>query len=324
MPKVSVVMPVYNAQKYLSRAFIGLMEQSLDDVEFIIIDDGSTDSSLEIIQGILSQYPNRKNQVVIISRENKGVAASRAEGVCNATGDYVIHHDSDDWADPDWLSLMYSTALTESADIVVCDYSIVTNRNTKSVIQNIKASGVECAKLLLSNEISNANWNKLIKLDFLRKFDINYSQGIDMGEDFLLSFKAFFFAKKVVKLDMPLYYYNMCNESSLTRKYSEKSFEDIQKLVYITERFIIEHNCEAEFIRFIAYFKLSVRACFIYFSNNAIDVFYGIKLYPESNRYLFKSKRNWLLKIHFLLFYLKLTPIINLIYFARKKYIKSI
>ncbi|MCX9111806.1 glycosyltransferase family 2 protein [Aeromonas veronii] len=318
MPKVSVVMPVYNAQKYLSRAFIGLMEQSLDDVEFLIIDDGSTDDSLEIIQGILSQYPNRKNQVVIISRENRGVAASRAEGVCNATGDYVIQHDSDDWADPDWLSLMYSTALTESADIVVCDYSIVTKRNTNSVIQNIKASGRECAKLLLSNEISNANWNKLIKLDFLRKFDVNYSQGIDMGEDFLFSFKAFFFAKKVSKVDVPLYYYNMCNESSLTRKYSEKSFEDIRKLVSITERFIIEHNCEAEFIRFVANFKCSVRASFIYFPNNTADVFYGIQLYPESNKYLFKSKRHWLLKIHLLLFYLKLTPVINLIFFARK------
>lgn len=103
MPKVSVIVPVYNTELYVERAIISLMEQTLDNVQFIIIDDGSKDNSLNIIEEVIARYPARGGSVTLISRKNLGVAATRAQGMGIATGDYIIHLDSDDWAEPDWL-----------------------------------------------------------------------------------------------------------------------------------------------------------------------------------------------------------------------------
>jgi glycosyltransferase involved in cell wall biosynthesis len=118
-PKVSVIVPVYNTELYVERAIISLMEQTLDDVQFIIIDDGSKDDSLNIIKQVIARYPVREGQVTLISRENRGVAATRAQGMELATGDYIIHLDSDDWAELNWLEAMYTKAIEENADVVV-------------------------------------------------------------------------------------------------------------------------------------------------------------------------------------------------------------
>ncbi|KAA3493038.1 glycosyltransferase family 2 protein [Vibrio mimicus] len=130
-PKVSVIMPVYNTEMYVERAMISLMEQTLDDVQFIIINDGSKDNSLSIIKEVITRYPTRKDQITLISRENRGVAVSRAQGMELATGDYVIHLDSDDWAERNWLEAMYSKAIEDNADVVVCDYFLAYNYGNK-------------------------------------------------------------------------------------------------------------------------------------------------------------------------------------------------
>lgn len=114
IPKVSVIVPVYNTERYVERAIISLMEQTLDDVQFIIIDDGSKDNSLNIIKQVIARYPARQGQVTLISRENRGVAATRAQGMELATGDYVIHLDSDDWAELNWLE-----ALGDAANLLI-------------------------------------------------------------------------------------------------------------------------------------------------------------------------------------------------------------
>ncbi|HDX6611302.1 TPA: glycosyltransferase family 2 protein, partial [Escherichia coli] len=117
IPKVSVIVPVYNTERYVERAIISLMEQTLDDVQFIIIDDGSKDNSLNIIKQVIARYPARQGQVTLISRENRGVAATRAQGMELATGDYVIHLDSDDWAELNWLEALYTKAIEDNADV---------------------------------------------------------------------------------------------------------------------------------------------------------------------------------------------------------------
>lgn len=123
MPKVSVIIPIYGVQKYIERCVRSLFEQTLDDIEYLFIDDCSPDGSVRIIMRILDEYPNRKEQVIIHRMEqNSGQAKVREWGMKNATGDYVIHCDSDDWTDLMMYESMYQKALEEDADVVVCDY----------------------------------------------------------------------------------------------------------------------------------------------------------------------------------------------------------
>ena len=100
MPKVSIIIPVYGVEKYIERCARSLFEQTLDDIEYLFIDDCTPDKSVEILKRVLEEYPHRKSQVVIHRMEqNSGQAKVREWGMQNATGEYVIHCDSDDWVD---------------------------------------------------------------------------------------------------------------------------------------------------------------------------------------------------------------------------------
>lgn len=125
MPKVSVIIPVYRTEKYIERCVRSLFNQTLDEIEYLFIDDCSPDNSIKILNNVLEDYPHRKEQVIIhrMSR-NSGQAIVRNWGMQNATGEYVIHCDSDDWVDADMYRAMYDKAVEEHSDVVICDYAI--------------------------------------------------------------------------------------------------------------------------------------------------------------------------------------------------------
>ena len=125
MPKVSVIIPVYRTEKYIERCVRSLFNQTLDEIEYLFIDDCSPDNSIKILNNVLEDYPHRKEQVIIhrMSR-NSGQAIVRNWGMQNATGEYVIHCDSDDWGDADMYRAMYDKAVEEHSDVVICDYAI--------------------------------------------------------------------------------------------------------------------------------------------------------------------------------------------------------
>ena len=121
MPKVSVIIPVYNVEKYIERCSENLFSQTLDDIEFIFIDDCTPDRSIEILKSVLERFPNRKETVKILKMpKNSRQAAVRKYGMELATGDYIIHCDSDDWVDVDLYEKMYTEAVRSDADVVIC------------------------------------------------------------------------------------------------------------------------------------------------------------------------------------------------------------
>ncbi|HGS4862457.1 TPA: glycosyltransferase family 2 protein [Vibrio cholerae] len=302
-PKVSVIMPVYNTELYVERAMISLMEQTLDDVQFIIIDDGSKDNSLSIIKEVITRYPTRKDQITLLSRENRGVAATRAQGMELATGDYVIHLDSDDWAERNWLEAMYSKAIEDNADVVVCDYYLAYNHgNKKKIKQKVFSTGVECVESLFKGDVCNSNWNKMVKLKIIKDNNITFLRNINVGEDALVSLKVFYFSSKVSYLSLLLYNYNQENETSLTRKYTSKSFSDIRKVVDFSTQFLLDNNSNKKYLHAVNYLKLNVRSTILNCSTNVHDKKQAMNLYPETNFLLFKTKRLLRLKLYFLLY----------------------
>ena len=315
MAKISVIVPVYNAKKYLQRSIRSLMEQTLSDVEFIIIDDGSKDGSAITIREIVNCYPARTAQVNLIERENRGVAATRAQGVDLATGEYIIHFDSDDWARLDMLELMYEKAKVEDADIVVCDYAKAYKNAVINIRESIHDQGLACANDLLFERIGNANWNKLVRRSLYKLNNINFVSGLDMGEDFLVTLRLFLKAEKVAHVPFPLYFYNQENDCSLTKNYNEKSLSDIVAIIEYAKAFIGEDRLTSTFKAGIDNFKLNVRTQFVVCSQGKPDVaLQGLMLYPETNYMLHKFSGPKILLASFFLNYIGMFSLFGVLY----------
>ena len=216
MPKVSVIIPVYGVEKYIERCARSLFEQTLDDIEYLFIDDCTPDRSIEILQQVLEEYPQRKPQVVIHRMEkNSGQAAVRKWGMQNATGEYVIHCDSDDWADTDMYRAMYEKAKHENVDVVVCDYAVT---NGSSEYTYYKACHSKSVKEFIENTmLLNDNWslcNKLIRRKLIN--DIVYPKG-SMGEDMAIVIQILWKCQSFVYIEKAFYKY-FYNTNSITKK----------------------------------------------------------------------------------------------------------
>lgn len=284
MLKVSVILPVFNAEKYIERAIRTLMCQTLKDVEFIVIDDGSTDDSFKIITHTMSYYPERQAQVTLITRENYGVAATRSQGIALASGDYITFIDSDDWVEPDWLELMYTKAVDDNSDVVVCDYF---NENAKRAVhihQKVSSSNDECIRNLLLDKISNCNWNKLVARSIFLDCGIVFDSRYSLGEDFLVTFKIFINSKKISFISKPLYHYNLTNLSSLAKNVSDKSLEGLLGVVKDANTILAKKGKEDKFDYELKIFKNKVRNIFIMQSiGNRLRKEEALRLFNESN-----------------------------------------
>lgn len=240
---VSVIMTIFNSDAYLEKSLVSLLRQSLDIFEIILIDDGSSDNSLDIAKATVDLYPNRKQHINIISRDNKGVAFSRAEGINLASGEYVIFMDSDDWVNEDWLQQLIGQAYYKQSDIVVCDfYNVFENHRLLKREYKIDTedNNENWFRKLLVGNVSNSNCNKLIRRKLYTANQINFHNGYDMGEDFFVTMKLFFTAKRISYIPKGLYHYNRTNENSLTSIFTEKSLKDLVSIVLMTESFIEE------------------------------------------------------------------------------------
>lgn len=224
MPKVSVIIPVYGVEKYIERCARSLFEQTLDDIEYLFIDDCTPDKSIEILKNVLEEYPQRKNQVIIHRMEkNSGQAAVRKWGMLNATGDYVIHCDSDDWVDIDMYQSMHEKAVEKDADFVVCNYCESNGNEVKEVI---KGSHTEDANIFFENIIYQTDqwslWNKLFRRTLLKE-DLIYPK-YAMGEDYVLCLQLVWNSSRMAYIDKTYYYY-YTNEKSLTKSASIETIE---------------------------------------------------------------------------------------------------
>ena len=213
MPKVSVIIPVYGVEKYIERCARSLFEQTLEDIEFIFVDDCTPDSSINILECIIDQYPNRKDQIRIVRHEkNAGLPIARQTGIKNATGDYIAHCDSDDWVDTDMYRVMFEKASEEQADMVVCDYYRSDGINHREDIGFISTDKEMFIKDMLYLRTSWAVWNKLVKRELYHP-NFVYPIGA-MAEDMITTTQLALISNRITFLRKKLYYY-YDNQSSI-------------------------------------------------------------------------------------------------------------
>lgn len=228
IPKVSVIVPIYNSAKYIEKCCHSLFGQTLDSLQCIFVDDGSDDNSFDVIRKTLSQYPHRIHQASFIhSEKNRGVGAARYAGLEKAMGEYIIHCDSDDWVELDAYQCLYEKAKSEGADIVTCAYSIDSeDGKTKKVIPVFPHESKD-----LTFELGPQTGSlvlKLIRRDFIIKNNLQVSDNLLWGEDFCLSLKTLLLSEKTVCIDRPLYHYVQHSDSLTHTLNMEKCLSLIQ------------------------------------------------------------------------------------------------
>ena len=157
--KISIIVPVYNAELYLQRCLDSILSQSFTDFEAILVDDGSSDKS----GGICDEYAQRDSRIRVFHKENGGVASARQMGMDEAKGEYVIHTDPDDWVEPKMIEMLYNEAKAKEADVVICDFYI--NRPQKVYRVKQKPTNLDHLVVLseLFQQLHGSCCNKLIK-----------------------------------------------------------------------------------------------------------------------------------------------------------------
>jgi glycosyltransferase involved in cell wall biosynthesis len=207
-PKISVIVPVYNAAQHIERCARTLFEQTLNDLEYVFVDDCSTDQGIDRLKQIVEEYPERKQSVkIIVHDKNSGVATARNTGLKYASGEYIGWADSDDWVEFEMFEQLYYAVTINNADIVWCDYYMNYPEREERSNEFCNPEPVDCIKKLLSGEIMGAMWNKLVRRSLYDDHHIKFPDGLNMIEDLRVSIEFYCNASKVVYLGNALYHY---------------------------------------------------------------------------------------------------------------------
>ena len=196
-PIISIILPVYNVEKYLDRCLESISRQRYDDLDIVVVDDGSTDRS----GSICDEFAKMDSRVRIYHKKNGGLSDARNYGIKKAKGEIVAFVDSDDYISEDYVGTMYDEMVRKNADVVVCGYNLITPK--KELVSGEKAA----VRLLTRQEnLDVVAWNKLYKKSLFLDNNIWYPNGRKY-EDTLTTYKVLAKAKKVAYLDKALYYY---------------------------------------------------------------------------------------------------------------------
>jgi glycosyltransferase involved in cell wall biosynthesis len=230
MPKVSIIIPIYNVEKYIERCARSLFEQTEENLEFIFVNDGTLDNSMQILNDVIKNYPSRKDQIKVFENEkNLGLPLTRQRGLKEATGEYIIHCDSDDWVDKDMYRMLYEKAKAENLDIVWCDFYRTDGIANKHDIQNTNTDKVTILKEILIGKKLSTLWNHLVKRSLV--FEHDYIKPIpNFLEDMVLVFQYFYYSNKNGYINQPLYYYYENMESISNSDTRDKTIHQVAQM----------------------------------------------------------------------------------------------
>lgn len=228
---VSILVPIFNVAPFIEKCTRSLFEQTYDDIEYIFVDDASPDNSIEILTSVMKDYPHLENKIKILHHnENKGLARTRNTAVKAAKGEYILHVDSDDWLEPDAVETLVKTAQVDNADITYSDF-IEERKSSTRIFENpeIEDASDYCKSLLRRKSLTHII-GKLISKDIVIINNLWAIDGINQGEDYLISPKLAYYSKKVAKAEKPIYHYNRMNLESYTTNVNDAGIDMVIKV----------------------------------------------------------------------------------------------
>lgn len=268
--KVSVIIPVYNVEKYIERCARSLFEQTLEELEFVFVDDCSPDNSVEILESIIEDYPNRREQIKILRHEtNKGNSVARNTGLSVVSGEYIAYCDSDDWVEPTMYEELYIKASTENADIVWSDF--IMNFNYGERI--IKMMPPDKNKKKTIEQYLVFGWNVLVNMLVKRllyeKNNLTLYENYNFTEDYGLAIRLLYYATKVSYIEKAFYHYNRENQSSivhqeLRKDKREKMVNDEVGVCLLINDFFLQKGAYETFEKELSWRMLKAKRGWLY------------------------------------------------------------
>ncbi len=236
MPKVSVIVPIYNVEKYLEKCINSLLSQTLEDIQIILVNDGSKDNSGNIAR---EYEKNNKNRIIYVEKENGGLSDARNYGLKYATGDFIAFLDSDDYIEKNAYEKMYNKAIEENADYVECDFIW----EFPNKIRVDKQYPYKNKKEMLSF-VRVVAWNKLIKSQLITDNNLEFPKGLRY-EDVEFTYKLIPFVNKFAYVDKPFIHY-VQREGSIANVQNERTAEIFTVLDNVIE-FYKKNNIYEEY-----------------------------------------------------------------------------
>ena len=252
MKSVSVIVPFYNVEGYIGRCLDSLVKQTLDDIEIILVNDGSKDRSKIVVDKYLKEYPEK---IVYLEKENGGLSDARNYAIPYAKGEYIAFLDSDDYVEYTMYKDMYELAKKENSDMVECDFYWEypyknKTKEDKGLIYNGKKEMIEKVRVVA--------WNKLIKKDILEKSKIIFPKGYRY-EDVEFTYKLVPYLDKVSFLKKPCVHY-IQREGSISNNQNERNKEIFDVLGHVID-FYKENNLYEEYKDELEYIYIRYAFC---------------------------------------------------------------
>ena len=288
---ISVVIPVYKVEQYIERCARSLFGQTLKKIEYIFVNDCTPDRSMDVLQKVINDYPERWTSIRIINHEqNMGQSSARNTGLYAATGKYIIYCDSDDWVEADMYECMYNEAEEKNADIVGCDFW--EDYVEKSIYrkQNLDDTGEACIHKFLRGDLHCGVWNKLLRKDLYQQNKITWCDGVNMWEDKATICRLYFFAKEIAYVHRAFYHYVQYNPNSSIRTFNQKSCRDMISAVEILEDFFRSQNDFEKFDLDLNYARLDSKMVALLSSEGDLQKEWSY-LWPQATPYILSNKR---------------------------------
>ncbi len=321
--KVSVIVPVYNVEKFIDKCLNSLVKQSLKEIEIIVVNDGSPDNSQKIIDKYVKKYPDKIKSYI---KENGGQGSARNYGLKKATGEYIGYVDSDDFVEKDMYKKLYNKAKENNYDIVVCgNYNVSEDYQNKNIDAFINNYNTDLENIFFGKM---AVWNKIYKRDILIKNKLEFKEKV-WYEDLAFTLKAIMNSNTFAFIDEPLYDYLIREGSTMNNSNVKRNLEILEAFNDILS--YIQHNKKEEYfskIEFLAIDHIYISAIVRVLKAEADDkvkretinklIDYMNKKFPnyKNNKYINTLSKNR--KIIYKLINIKMYGLINLIFKVKK------
>lgn len=245
MPKVSVIVPVYNVEKYIVKCLESLLNQTLEDIEIIVVNDGSPDNSQEIIDKYVLEY---KDKIKSYIKPNGGLSDARNYGIEKATGEYIGFVDGDDFVDIRMFETMYNEAHKKKSDIVVCNLNYVYDYDIVPTSSNVLEETTNIKDVMLN--IYPTAWNKIYKRTFINKHKLRFKKNV-WYEDVEFIYRVLPYVNKISCVKNCFYQY-VQREGAITKTYDKRLYNYIDNWNGIVG-YYKEHNLYEDFYTELEY-----------------------------------------------------------------------
>lgn len=244
MEKISVIVPIYNSEKTLKKCIESIIGQTYSNIEIILVNDGSQDTSLDIMK----EYKEKDSRIIMISQPNKGLSCARNTGIKNATGDYITFIDSDDYIEKDMLEDTINIFKKHDCDVVRNNYKLAYKGGSvkfrdeleeeKNTLVEMKTQRNSIIKKVLLGKVQSYSWLLTIKRKVIKKNQLLFDEDILFMEDIVFFMRLLFVADNIFFYNEPKYYYYQSNNNSLTK--NQKSYIKNMNNILIMKQRLIE------------------------------------------------------------------------------------